>query len=196
MLRESAQATNASALTDTHSVYGWVSILLHWLTGLFIIVLWLVGKSILNAEPEEIDARRALHVSMAASAWLIVLLRIVWRFRSGHPRVRGLTDRTHRIAKTAHYIMLFLLLVMLLSGPVMVWTSGHPVLIFDAVSVPGPFAESETLREFAWTVHSRAALVLSILVVVHIGAALKHLMFHSDDTIVRMLWPGNKTETQ
>ncbi|MDH3440436.1 MAG: hypothetical protein OEM63_06775, partial [Gammaproteobacteria bacterium] len=63
MLRESAQATNASALTDTHSVYGWVSILLHWLTGLFIIVLWLVGKSILNAEPEEIDARRALHVS-------------------------------------------------------------------------------------------------------------------------------------
>ena len=196
MLRESVPAAETSALTDTQSVYGWVSILLHWLTAAFIIVLWILGKSILNSAPEEIDARRALHVSMAASAWLIVLLRIVWRFRSGHPRVHGLTDRTHRIAKTAHYIMLAVLLVMLLSGPVMVWASGRPVQIFDMVSIPGPFVESESLREMAWAAHSRAALALLILVVVHIGAALKHLMFHSDDTIVRMLWPGTRTETQ
>ena len=92
--------------------------------------------------------------------------------------------------------MLAVLLVMLLSGPVMVWASGRPVQIFDMVSIPGPFVESESLRKMAWAAHSRAALALLILVVVHIGAALKHLMFHSDDTIVRMLWPGTRTETQ
>lgn len=189
MLQETKQAIDSPALTDTSSIYGWVSILLHWLTAVLIIALWIIGKSILDADPEEINARRALHISIAASAWLIVAFRIAWRFRSGHPKVRGLTNRTHNIAKTAHYVMLLLLLAMLISGPIMVWAGGHAVVIFGTVSIPGPLSESETLREFAWTVHSQAAIGLLLLVVLHIGAALKHLMFHSDDTIVRILWP-------
>jgi len=196
MSRKSAPTPRVSALTDTHAVYGWISILLHWITAIFLIALWLLGKSILNSDAAEIDAKRALHVSFAASIWLIVAFRIAWRFRSGHPQVRGLTVRTHNIAKTAHYIMLVLLIVMLVSGPVMVWAGGYPVVIFDTLSIPGPIGASDVLRESAWSVHSGAALGLLILVVVHIGAALKHLMFHSDDTIVRMLWPGKNTESQ
>lgn len=196
MSRESEPTPPVSALIDTHAVYGWISILLHWITAIFIVALWLLGKNILNADTTEIDARRALHVSIAASAWLIVLFRIAWRFRSGHPQVRGLTTRTHTIAKTVHYIMLLLLLVMLVSGPIMVWAGGFPVVIFDTVSIPAPIGASEALRESAWAIHSRAALGLLILVVVHVGAALKHLMFHSDDTIVRMLWPGKTTENK
>lgn len=189
MLRESVQPDKSSLLADSHSVYGWVSILLHWLTAIVIIALWILGKSILNAGPEEMDSRRALHVSIATSAWLVVLFRIIWRFRSGHPKVRGLAVRTHSIAKTAHYLMLLLLILMLLSGPVMVWAGGHSVSMFGIVSIPGPFGASQALRDLAWTVHSQAAVALLLLVIVHIGGALKHLMFHSDDTIVRMLWP-------
>ena len=37
---------------------------------------------------------------------------------------------------------------------------------------------------------------LFVLVIVHIGGALKHLMFHTDDTIVRMLWPGRTDEKE
>ena len=195
-LRETVQTTDASTLTDDPSGYGWISILLHWLTAIAIIAIWIIGKSILNADSTEIDARRALHVSIAASVWLIILFRIAWRFRSGHPRVRGLGKRTHTIAKTAHYIMLAVLIVMLVSGPLMVWSGGHAVVIFEALSIPAPVAQSESLRSFAWTLHSRAAMVLLVLVIVHIGAALKHLMFHTDDTIVRMLWPEKKTENQ
>jgi len=182
-------------MRDTDSIYGWTSIMLHWVTSIAVIALWIIGKSIFSTDPEAVDARRALHVSIAASAWLVILVRIVWRFREGHPRVRGQSLRIHRIAKAAHYAMLMLLLVMLLSGPLMVWAGGNDIGVFGLFSVPGPFGTSEALRSLAWYLHSKAAVLLLVLVLLHIGGALKHLMFHSDDTIVRMIWPG-KAETK
>jgi len=195
MLGDKAEDHDPSTLIDTDSIYGWISILLHWLTAVAIIGLWILGKSILNSESSEIDARRALHISIAASFWVVILARIGWRIRSGHPRVNGLTNLIHNIAKTAHYLMLVLLLVMLTSGPMVVWAGGHAVTIFGAVSIPGPFNASESLRDIAWTVHSNAALALLLLVIAHIAGALKHLMFNSDDTIVRMLWPAHQDTT-
>jgi cytochrome b561 len=177
-------------IRDSDTRYGWTSILLHWITTFAVIALWLIGKSIFSSEPETVDARRALHVSIAASAWLVILFRIAWRFREGHPRVRGQSMRIHRIAKAAHYAMLMLLLAMLLSGPLLVWAGGNGIGIFGLVSIPSPFAASDALRSVAWYLHSKAAMLLFVLVLVHIGGALKHLMFHSDDTIVRMIWPG------
>ncbi len=50
--------------------------------------------------------------------------------------------------------------------------------------------ESESIRELARFVHSNTAWLLFGLVLLHIGGALKHLMFHADDTIARMIWPG------
>ena len=175
---------------DNDTRYGWTSIALHWITAIAVIALWIVGKSIFASEPDLVDARRSLHVSIAASAWLVLLLRVVWRFREGHPRVRGQTVRIHRIAKAAHYAMLALLLAMMLSGPLLVWAGGNHIGVFGLVSIPAPFAASDALRSLAWYLHSKAAMLLLVLVLLHIGGALKHLMFHSDDTIVRMIWPG------
>ena len=187
--------SNGSTFKDSASVYGWTSILLHWLTAAIIITLWFLGKSISSVGSDAVDARRALHVSIAASAWLLLLIRIIWRLRSGHPRVRGQSNVIHHIAATTHYAMLALLVVMLLSGPFLVWSRGHAVSLFALMSIPSPVAESETLHDIAWSLHSSAALVLLILILFHLGGALKHLMFHSDDTIVRMLWPGCSRDT-
>ena len=195
-LRKSSRPVESSTLIDNAATYGWISILLHWLTAVAIIAIWIIGKSILNEDSTEVDARRALHVSVAGLMWLVVLFRIVWRFRSGHPRVRGLTTRTHYLARSVHYVMLVLLIAMLISGPVMVWADGHAIVLFDSLTIPPPFAESEPKRSLAWTLHSQAAIALASLVILHIAAALKHLMFHSDDTIIRMLWPEKNTENQ
>ena len=191
---QNSPVQRAAAIHDSHTRYGWTSIALHWITAIAVIALWVIGKSIFSSEPDFVDARRSLHVSIAAGAWLILLLRIVWRFRERHPRVRGQSLRIHRIAKAAHYAMLMLLLAMMLSGPLLVWAGGSPIGIFGLVSIPAPFAASDALRSLAWYLHSKAAMLLLVLVLLHIGGALKHLMFHSDDTIVRMIWPG-KVET-
>jgi cytochrome b561 len=186
-------ATN-SRLYDTASVYGWISILLHWTTAAIIIVLWFIGKSIMGLDSGDVDDRRALHVSIAASAWLLLVFRALWRFRSGHPHVRGQSAFIHRVARSAHYAMLAVVLLMLLSGPLLVWSRGQAITLFGGLSIPGPFAESESLSQAAWFLHSNAAMLLFWLVLLHIGGALKHLMFHTDDTVARMIWPG-KSET-
>jgi cytochrome b561 len=190
MLQEKEQREAQSNLLDSDSIYGWISILLHWVTAIVIIVLWFVGNGIMNAEPDSVDAQRQLHVSIAASAWLVIMIRLFWRARSGHPRIKGQTLFIHRVAKVTHYAMLIAVALMLVSGPIMIWSGGNSIAIFDWLTIPGPIGESELTWEVSWFIHSNAAFFLALLVVLHIGGALKHLMFHADDTIARMIWPG------
>lgn len=193
MPQNSASPATKFQLLDSDATFGWASILLHWITAIIVVALWYFGKSILNGPPEDSDAMRDLHVSLAANAWLIIFARVVWRVRSGHPHVKGQSLRMHRIAKLAHYIMLLVLGLMLFSGPLLIWSGENSIDVFGLLTIPSPLSASESLREVAWFIHSNSSMALLVLVLLHIGGALKHLMFHSDDTIARMIWPGRRT---
>ena len=161
------------SLLDKNNSFGWLSIGLHWFATLAIVLLWFIGQSIATQSGEQIDARRSVHITLGLIAWLPLVARIAWRLRSGHPRVNGQTLLTHRLARTAHYIMLGVLAVMLISGPLMAW------------AIPS----SSALAELAFVVHSSAAMALAALVVLHILAAMKHLMFNDDETVARIFVP-------
>ena len=165
--------SNPRSLVDTQNSFGWFSIGLHWFATLAIILLWFVGQSISWQSVEQIDARRTLHITIGLIAWLPLIARIIWRYKSGHPHVSGQTLLEHRLAKAAHHLMLLLLSVMLISGPLMAW------------AMPG----RNNLSELAFIFHSNAAKALAALVVLHILAALKHLMFHEDETVARIFIP-------
>jgi cytochrome b561 len=75
------------------------------------------------------------------------------------------------VARTIHYTMLVGITLMMISGPAMV--------LFN----------NNTVNAFALLVHRNAALAMLALVLIHFGGTLKHIIFHEDDTIVRMLWP-------
>ena len=164
-----------SRLLDKPDSFGWVSILVHWTTSIAVIVLWFIGKSITEQTSlEAVTARRELHVAIALWVWLLLLFRIYWRIKMRHPRARGQSLFIHRVARTTHYTMLVVVGLMMASGPVVAFVDSAPV------------------KAAALWVHTTSANVLLILVLVHIGGTLKHLIFHEDDTIVRMLWPRKK----
>lgn len=165
--------TRRSSLYDRPDSFGWISIALHWITTVAIIALWLLGQSIANQGVDEIDARRALHITLGLVAWLPLVGRIGWRIVVAHPHVDGQTALVHRIARLTHYLILAALALMLISGPVMAWA----------------LPERTSLASFALLIHSNAASVLLILVLLHILGALKHLMFHDDETIARIFLP-------
>ena len=165
--------TKRSSLYDQPNSFGWISIGLHWGTALLLTLLWFVGMSISLQSADAIDARRSLHITIGLIAWLPLAGRIVWRLLKSHPRVPGQSLLTHRLARTAHYSMLGVLAIMLLSGPVMAWA----------------LPERTELAEVAFGFHSTAAKVLVALVLLHILAALKHLMFNDDETIARIFLP-------
>lgn len=164
-----------STLTDKPDSFGWISIIAHWITAAIVITLWFIGRSIMEQESlAAIDARRNLHVTIALGAWLLLLFRIYWRLRMRHPRARGQSLFIHRVARATHYAMLATVGVMMLSGPAMVF-------------IPG-----EAVGKVALSIHATSASVLFALVLLHIGGTLKHIIFHEDDTIVRMLWPKKR----
>ncbi|NQV68405.1 MAG: cytochrome b/b6 domain-containing protein [Pseudohongiella sp.] len=168
--------TQHRSLYDQPDSFGWITIALHWTTSIAIIVLWFVGQSILLQPADEVDARRALHITLGLIAWLPLAGRIVWRLRVGHPQVTGQTRLIHAIARVTHYLMLAALSVMIISGPLMAWA----------------LPERTDIAHFALAFHSSAALVLLALISLHILGALKHLMFHEDETIARIFVPRQK----
>ena len=91
-----------------------------------------------------------------------------------HPRARGQSLLIHRVARTVHYVMLAGIAVMMLSGPLMI--------LFD----------SKAVTDVAHLIHATTASAMLALVLIHIGGTLKHIIFHEDDTIVRMLWPRKR----
>ncbi len=168
--------TKRSSLFDEANSFGWISILLHWSTALAIIVLWFIGKSIAFQSPELVDARRTLHVTLGLILWLPLAGRIVWRLVATHPRSSGQSLLTHQMARAAHYLLLTMLGLMLISGPLLAWLS----------PLAGPMADTLLF------VHANTANVFAILIGLHVLAALKHLMFHDDETVARIFVPRRR----
>lgn len=166
-----------SSLRDRSDSFGWISIALHWATAAVIIAMWFIGKSIASQPLDQIDARRTLHIALGLSSWLLIAGRVAWRFIVEHPRVVGQSRLTHVFARRTHYLMLVVTSAMLLSGPALAW----------ALSTG-----SQWVSAIHWT-HRVSSTALAALVILHILGALKHLMFHDDETIVRMLWPRPKS---
>ena len=138
-----------------------------------IVVLWLVGQSITSQLTDEIDARRALHITLGLVAWLPLAGRIGWRLLVAHPHVSGQSSLIHSVARFTHYLILAALGVMIISGPIMAWA----------------LPDRTGIADIAQVFHSNAAVVLFTLVVLHVLGALKHLMFHEDGTIARIFLP-------
>jgi cytochrome b561 len=170
--------TIRSSLFDRPHSFGWISIALHWTTTVAVVVLWLVGMSIMSQPIDEIDTRRSLHITIGLIAWLPLAGRIVWRFQASHPHVNGQSLLVHNIARTTHYLMLATVTVMIISGPIMAWA----------------LPDRTEIANFALAFHSRAAIVLLVLVTLHVLGALKHLMFHDDETIARIFLPGKNED--
>ncbi len=159
-------------LFDQSNFFGWISIALHWTSAALIVAMWIIGKNI-SAIPDGASGFwRTLHITVGLSAWILLAGRVAWRIYSKHPRTNGLTAKIHGIARAVHYLMLASLTSLILSGPIIAWL-GPLTLIGSA----------------AFVVHLYAGNVLLILVITHILAAVKHLMFHDDESVIRMLWP-------
>ena len=190
MQRKSSKA-NAN-FCDSPTSYGWTSIVLHWLGAVAIILLWFIGRSIGSADPDDVVNTRGLHVSAGMTVWLLLVYRTVRRFRNPHPHVAGLGHGMFRIARGAHYLMLVLLAAMLMSGPLLLWSAALPVTLFGSIDWAGSGTVHPAVLTVASAVHRTSASALAILVILHVAGALKHLMFHDDDTFVAMVRPNRR----
>jgi cytochrome b561 len=173
---------------DTRTGYGWVSIALHWLTAIVILTLWFIGSGIQSDLATGSNATLRLHTSIAITAYLLLWARVIWRFKFRHPGAmpeqRGIF---YEIGKYTHYVILVAVAAMLLSGPLMVWSRGEAIYVFDWFTIPGPYGRNMDLYALLHGIHVWGSRVIIIGTVLHLGGVYKHAAFNQDGTFGKML---------
>ncbi|WP_448586830.1 cytochrome b [Thermaurantiacus sp.] len=184
--------------TAARSGYSAVSIALHWLMALLILGN-LAGGFVLGGlldSPDPADRQLGfrlvqLHKSSGLLVLVLALVRLLVRLVEGfapYPAHMTATERT--LARLTHLGFYLLMIGLPLAGWVMVSSSplGFPTLWFGLFEWPHlPTGTDKALSEQAGEVHELLAYGAIALLLLHVGAALKHHWFDRDEVLARML---------
>lgn len=177
---------------DSENGYSGLSIAFHWIAAIAVIALFLIGESAEDLAEEARRERLGLHISVAMSVYIILVARILWRATNKRP---ALAPQQHKALDfLAHWVPVALLAgiaIMLISGPLMVWSNGYSINVFDIFSLPSPMDKNETLHEVFETAHKVGANILFYSFILHLGGVAKHLAVDRDYVLMRMIKPKN-----
>jgi cytochrome b561 len=169
--------------------YTATAIVLHWLVGLAVLGMIALGVWMINL-PKGVGPFRAemynLHKSIGMTVGLLVLARVAWRLAHPAPPLPASLPRWQaRASDFIHYALYVCIVVQPAAGLLGSLASPYPVKYFG-YTLPFGSWDVVALKEIAGTVHFANAVVLSILVVIHVGAALYHLTVVRDGLFRRM----------
>jgi cytochrome b561 len=92
--------------------------------------------------------------------------------------------------RVAHHGTHVLMYVLFFAVPLLGWAAssakGYPIVWFGVLPLPDWVAVDQELGQVLQDLHSLAAWALMALVVLHVGAALKHHLVDRDGLIHRM----------
>lgn len=173
--------------------YSKVAITLHWLIAALIIGQLAGGKIMMSMQGSPLKFELfQLHKSFGIIILTLSLLRLAWRLTHKAPPLPAQMPKHERLAaKISHIGFYGLMIGIPLAGWAMV--SAAPIKIttkiFKVVKWPDmPLIErSEGLEDFFSQAHEVMSIMIFVLLVVHIGAALKHHFKDKDDVMTRMV---------
>lgn len=169
--------------------YTTAALLLHWLMALLLAILFAVGLYMVDLplSPQKLKIY-SWHKWAGVTAFLLVLLRLAWRF--GHPAPTLPTTMPawqKSAAHGMHHLLYLLMIAIPISGWLMSSAKGFQTVYFGVLPLPDLVAKNRELGKTLEEVHEVLANGLALLVLAHIGAALKHHLLDRDDVLSRML---------
>lgn len=173
-----------------------VAVFLHWVIAIAVFAMLGSGLSLDLIPMDRMFEFRLIqwHKSLGVLVLAAVAARLAWRiFHTPPPLPAHIRKIEAFAAKTGHWALYALLVVMPLSGWIMVSSSvfGLPTIVFgwfEWPHIPG-IAGKEDLSNTALTIHETAAWILLALVAGHIAAVVKHAMIDHENLLPRM-WFG------
>lgn len=173
--------------------YSRVAIGLHWLIALLIIGQIAGGIVMHNMDPTSLKfSLYQWHKSFGILILGLSLLRLIWRLTHKAPSLpKGMKPLEVLAAKFTHIVFYALMIGIPLSGWAMVSASetGIDTVLFKFIpwpDMPG-IANSEALETRLKDAHEILAKATIALIILHIGAALKHHFVNKDTVLSRML---------
>ncbi|VTU28039.1 cytochrome b [Variovorax sp. PBL-E5] len=169
--------------------WGAVAKCFHWLVAALIFVQFALGwlAASWRLSPTKLDLF-IWHKSTGMLILTLVVLRLLWRLVTPTPALPADTPAWERAAARASHVLLYLLMItMPLSGWVLNAAAGVPFRIFRLIPLPAIVAPDKQTADLAAAVHFSLFVALAALLVLHIGAALRHHFVKHDDVLRRML---------
>lgn len=183
-------------LRNTATGWGWPAKLLHWSMALLVVGQWTLGVWMVGLGDDQLVRKfqlYQLHKSLGLTLLGLALLRLLWRVSGPVPDLPSTVPAWQRsAARASHRVLYLLMLALPVTGFLMAAASplGIPTVWFGLVRIPHPIGPDARLEEVLKLVHGTLAWVLAALVLLHVGAALKHHLLDRDEVLRRML-PGS-----
>ena len=187
-----------------HQTYSTVAMVLHWAIAVAIVGLIAAGTWMADAirVPETQGLAFSVyqwHKSLGLAVLVLSVLRLAWRFVKPPPPLPASMPGWERtLAGVSHTAFYVLMIGMPLLGWAMVSASplGLPTIVFGLFEWPHiPFLadleDKKPVEDALKTAHMAGGYLLAGLLVLHVGAALKHHFVSRDDVLARMV-PGVK----
>lgn len=173
--------------------YNKVAVFLHWAIALLIIGMIAVGLTMGDYPIKYKFLAYNLHKSFGITILALSLFRLYWRLTHRAPALPPHMPAWEKLAAhVSHWGFYFLIIAMPLSGWIMVSADAKfPTVFFTLFELPQfplPAAYDTTYTHdmFEW-LHYWLAIGTLGLLVLHVGAALKHHFINRDTVLRRML---------
>ncbi|MBF0588605.1 MAG: cytochrome b [Magnetococcales bacterium] len=177
-------------LTNTPTHYGLVARAFHWLMALFIIALLVQGFWMTNLTYDHPWYNKALviHDAFGVLAFLLFILRLVWRFYDPAPSYEEeLASWERWIAGTVHVLLYLLMGAIPITGYLITTATGSPVSIFGWFELPALLGPQPGMEDMAGKIHLYLGLGMIFLVSMHVVATLKHHFIDRNHALHRMI---------
>jgi cytochrome b561 len=185
-------AEEAASQVPTSDVsYDQRTIRLHWVTAAMVGLLWGIAQ-VIDFFPKGAPkiAVRSVHIVLGVVLGVVLLMRIVWRMRSGRRLPQANRGVVGQLAKIVHWVLYAGLAAVVLLGAANAWARGDS--IFSLFRIPKLYASIPQLKPGIESLHATLANALVMLAVAHATAALVHQFVLRDGVLRRML-PGSRS---
>jgi cytochrome b561 len=176
------------ATMTTDAGYTRTAIALHWLAALLIVANLTLGVSMVGLELSPLKLRLfSYHKWIGITVFIVACLRLAWRQFHPPPPPVAMPDWQRRAATVTHAILYVLMFAIPLSGWIYSSATGVSVVYLGLVPLPDLVPKDKALASVLKAVHVTLNIGLVALVILHIGAALKHHVMDHDGVLPRML---------
>ncbi len=177
-------------MKNTKQNYGWMAILLHWVSAITIFSLFALGFWMVDLGYYDswYKTGPALHKSVGITFFLLMLFRVIWKNIQIQPKsLASHTATEKKLGYWMHLALYTLIFFIMMSGYLISTADGRGIEVFQFFEVSAMTTFIENQEDVADLAHQYAAYTLIFMVVLHAGAALKHHFIDKDRTLSRML---------
>ena len=184
-------------MTTSDVRYNQGQIILHWLIAAMIFFmiglgLWMVGLPKESELPPGQESVRAfwflLHKSMGITVAAFIVLRVVWRLTHKTPPLpTSIANWQQTLSSGIHFLLYGVMVAMPITGYLQSMYSKYDTKLWG-MKLPRLAEANATARETFTDVHQVLAYLFIALLVLHIGAAIKHRLNGTEVTRRMSLW--------